>query len=1342
MRKMSRMLLSAFLFAAAVPLGAETIFSEEFDHYGYHPENFNPGASVTEEPGSLKALRIEPKDGKAVKALKKPYALPQDKLTPNAELTFRIRPFGGKIDKCCEAYLLFVKPGAPLVDAKNRPVPGAVKTVVARIDSEKGASLAGELERSVIGTLNLDNRLADHAPLCDWQWYDVKISIDGEHISLGVDRGIMRVESRATLPAGYVLSGINFGGKTPFDVDDVKVVSTKAAPEKTPVPGAPVSVDGRAGTLVWDASGGELMFSIAKIGFPGKIVLKFDDGGEKPVVYTMTSFSQNSARSVVKTVPETKDGKTVNVRKVVNEPVRLEDCGLLFAGPGIRVDMHTIPRLQYRFESWQMRGVVARILAGEFDRAGEHEWIFRLVRSGKNVQLWIDGNFVRNIALENELKSFTAYAPFGSVFRTGRPAGRTAAADPLLQPVDVMPAQAFAGWLGEKDRINPDAGFDTGVCRENLGSFYLECDGYLSRSAFEATPNALIKSVPIAQYIKAQAVCSLGANDPEKSTDVTARITRYLSNGGRTPVAAAWQTVTLPRTEKDPCPANVKRLKDGKFLVTFDLPAGRIQDLIFMEKSDHLVFEALGGLYEKNNYYVSRAGKPAMRPSNVIVHSAVLVKSPVSMMIENGRLGNVFYPDEQPSVTAKLTALKPGKYTVAWTVKDVDGKVVGTSSDAVSFKAAGETADVKKAFTQKEYGYYTFNASLMDGKTVLVSFDGAFANIAPDTRKAGYESPYNTWNFAGAHGTPGDPKVYGELFKRMGIRRTWGWKSEADVPKEYGPITMGQFRSLHIRGKTPEERDKNAEKEIKDLVARYPHVTQALIFHESAGGPLPLELIGEKTEITEEVKKGDELLVRRALAIADAWRKYAPHVKMVIGNTGYSLGAIGRLFRAKYPADKIDYMGEESVGMTCPPERSVAYPSWMLRKLAVMYGYDKVMPEACFEWKSRVCRDFRDTRLHAAFRIRDILIGHAWRYKLLPVSGLSEMANSYYNTIWGDGAFTRWPVFQPYPVLPATCVLTQVLDCVEFIRMIPTGSTTVYMLEFKRGGEFVYACWTARGAVKTAVDFGGAKVTHTSLYGKVSELRSGEVEFREEPCYLISAKPVKSAAAAMERTYPDEVYGMKDAKVACAMDKAEDWKLIEGEDKRLITPLDPPHLTALRPGKFKLAQVKDEKKGDCLEVTLIPEGERAELISEYGFIRLEKPVTIPGTPSTLGIWAKGNSSWGKLYFELEDADGEIWVSAGTGGYGCQVYDWPEQMALNFDGWHFVQFPLTGASPVKIHSPGETQWQWQCDRSGDGKVTFPVKLRGVGFSLTRKTLNLTEMVDVKNLSVRFRDFSAY
>ena len=55
------------------------------------------------------------------------------------------------------------------------------------------------------------------------------------------------------------------------------------------------------------------------------------------------------------------------------------------------------------------------------------------------------------------------------------------------------------------------------------------------------------------------------------------------------------------------------------------------------------------------------------------------------------------------------------------------------------------------------------------------------------------------------------------------------------------------------------------------------------------------------------------------------WRKYAPDIKLVIGNSGEAVNLLAQLFREKFPREYIDAMGEESVGMTHPPERNVAY---------------------------------------------------------------------------------------------------------------------------------------------------------------------------------------------------------------------------------------------------------------------------------------------------------------------------------------------------------------------------------------------------------------------------------
>ena len=74
-----------------------------------------------------------------------------------------------------------------------------------------------------------------------------------------------------------------------------------------------------------------------------------------------------------------------------------------------------------------------------------------------------------------------------------------------------------------------------------------------------------------------------------------------------------------------------------------------------------------------------------------------------------------------------------------------------------------------------------------------------------------------------------------------------------------------------------------------------------------------------------------------------------------------------------------------------------------------------------------------------------------------------------------------------------------------------------------------------------------------------------------------------------------------------------------GEDKRIHVPLNPTYLGAFRPGKFEVSTVKDETMGSCIQVKLIPEGDCPELMREYGFLRLDKAIEIPGKPDTLGI---------------------------------------------------------------------------------------------------------------------------
>ena len=1299
-KAMTAMLLSSL----AVGLGAyetnsRTVFFENFDSYGYHVPNFNAGVSISEAPASLKKLNFYPKDGKRTTLFKTPLVVRN--CPADFKMSFKVQFNRAKVNQF-ELNLTFA--------TKD---PKVQKTVLVNLDYANGASLRSPAKVPV-APIAVNKNVATFSPAAgDWQWQNVELISCGGRMDLYMERdGKMQYSGSCFVEKDWRLTGINFTSQNNIGLDDIHV--EKIAEKCSLVPAEGTVIKGSA-------------VKITPKVYPTRIVVQIRENmQEKPVILNFQSIQQTYEKPVFKEVAELKDGKLVKQIKPVKTVVRIPDSGMAVSSPVLgkfALNIFTLPKLQWRFEEFEKYRIGANL--EKYGRpASEAGFIIEV----KGHELWINGNFVRILPMKGKVTSM-------KVFAGGPAVAEEVSADQALvvrnEKAGVQTVPAFVDFAtGERK------GFPVARCEENLGSFYLECDGYLSRSAFEAMNNAYHRRVPNAQYNKAVITYSLdGATD--RTTDLTLRLTRFWDNGGRAPTAMAEPTVTLPRTEP------------GKLqTVTLDIPIGRIQDVVFMENSGYIDVEVLGGMYEKDNYYISRANKPALKKSDVRVHKIELIKSPVSLYVKNGNIGNMFYPDETPSVTAELVAIKPVDARLVWTVKDLDGNVVERTEDQLSFSAAGEKKEVKHVFKARAIGHYTYTAELITEEGSFLSkkdvtqvvFDGAYCCMPADTRKAGYESPYFVWNFSGAHGTPKDAAIWSVILKRQGIRRAHTGKySEKDMKEQFDTVlTLGQFPYVCARGATKEERLANLEKTMRDLVKKYPSCNVAIIFHESGGGPMPMELLGGKTELTEDQIARDKARAETALELAQMWRKVKPGIRLVIGNSGEAIGLLAQLFRQKYPRELIDAMGEESVGMTMPPERAVAYSYWQLWKLAQIYGYKDLMPDACYEWKSRVNRHFTP-RQHGALRVRDSLIAHVWENQLIPVMGISEMANSYYNTIWGDDVLTRYPLLQPHPALMANATMTLMLDCAKYTRMIPTGTPTVYVVEFKRGSEYIYTCWTARGNVKAAMDFGkGATINVTDCFGRPGKFAS-KFEITEEPVYLITDKQIRSVAAELTRTYPNEpAVGFT---VAAAMDSAADWKLVTGEDKRIHVPMNPTYLGVFRPGKFEVSTVKDETMGSCIQVKLIPEGDCPELMREYGFLRLDKAIEIPGKPDTIGIQVKGNSSWGKIYLELEDADGEIWLSGGTGGYGCVVYDWSEQMGINFDGWHFLRFPMTKNSYVKNWGPGENEWQWQSHKTGDGKITYPVKVKGVGFALGRKTLNLRNMEDVKDLSIRFKDFSA-
>ncbi|HOF87948.1 MAG TPA: hypothetical protein PLZ36_07565 [Armatimonadota bacterium] len=498
----------------------------------------------------------------------------------------------------------------------------------------------------------------------------------------------------------------------------------------------------------------------------------------------------------------------------------------------------------------------------------------------------------------------------------------------------------------------------------------------------------------------------------------------------------------------------------------------------------------------------------------------------------------------------------------------------------------------------------------------------------------------------------------------------------------------------------------------------------------------------------ERLLRAQQQQVAGAILAARLYRETYPQVRPTLVNTGDSLAGAAMLMRHKMPKELVTAFGDEALGQTVPPEMHTAYNAWALRELSRKMGYGDVPVDACYEWKGRNIRDFGE-RHAAAWRQRDALIAHAWHYRLVPVTGLIEPGNSYHNTVWGDDwMFSRSPQNYPRMSFVTTAHLTQVLDGAQCARRLDTGSLTVYGLEFTRGQGRVYAFWTVRGTAELTVTFTGeAAVRQTDMFGRAQARRTNgnalALAISGEPIYLETTGQV-AAVTVGRRAYPDDaVPAGATVQVAEAMEAADRWQMSDKPDDRLQNEpkLDNRSYLPYRVlGAYALREVADAEKGACLELELLPEGDVVPFLPEYTVLKLKQPAPIAGEPHTVGVWVNGNSGWGQVMWEFTDAEGESWLSCGTGGYWCDVYDWPKQASINFDGWNFVQFPITQASPVRLPNPGEVSEQWRSG-GGNGRIDYPIALTGLSVNMTRQALNLTEMQPVKTV-IRLKDLSAY
>lgn len=895
-------------------------------------------------------------------------------------------------------------------------------------------------------------------------------------------------------------------------------------------------------------------------------------------------------------------------------------------------------------------------------------------------------------------------------------------------------------WLGEK--VGPEDMADT----------------QYSRSSFDRRPDNILLAVPTDDYAFAHVLAAVDP-DPAKTPVLTLSLSRFTNDGGDSGGRGDALADTSIRLEKQngQWPAGVRQLGTVKardaagveremplLQVAIPIKSGEIPDILdeksffWGRSTQYLDLELTKEMHlVRMLNYGSHSWKPLGKPSAAMVYGLTLEKAPVKVRVKPRQVGNVFYANEGPGFQLEMQNRtgKPFGGKLAWKITDFYGATT-SGEKAVNVPAGTEAVNVGLDTPGLGLGWQHADLTLTDeqGRTVWQQ-PTSMAVLAPDTRKAGQESPYGTWWFRTLHGGTDSIAEVAPLFKRMGFRHT---SPSGDQKPDGAELARnGLSLSMHPYMGGPLDQ---ALKKLDASIAKNPTVKWAMIFHETGYGSdfgFPPEFIGkEAPKLTPRQRENFDKLMARATAYGRYIREKHPDIKIMVGNGG--LPFISGLMQNGFPKDLVDAWGDEEVGQAlipeAPPTSSQGAIYWMA-EYNKKYGYNVPVTTA-YEWRGRGTNPGNLTELEQAqYYTRDVLRALAYHAEHINPGIIHDVGDAYYYSRWGSGGFTkRYPLLTPKISYVAMAVLTQELDQAQFQRVMDTDSPTLHALEFTSGNEWVYALWVPRGEKPVQLNFGAdaASIRVTDMNGRARDVavqaRQAPVTVSDSPVYVrskVQLTSLTSGPTSIPATPGSVVDPLKDL---------DNWEVVRTADKELESAhFDVPRQV----GQIEVRGVNDAQKQAALELTLEPEPNLPWPIARYVTLKPRNSVPLPGKPDSVGVWVNGNSSWGRVFFEVQDARGEKFINLGAVDDGWNLADWKEKGSIDFDGWNYISAQLPARYSSGYHMPSQGDWR---STGGDGAVDFPVKLTRLVVEMRDKVVQVKRPVEVPRRSIRLAGLS--
>ncbi len=1173
---------------------------------------------------------------------------------------------------------------------------------------------------------------------------------------------LIKQVATAKIPDSFRLTGVNISAyaNAPFSISELTVRDPAPLPDRSLVNSIPlprkVNVAAFKKGASVDIPANDLFGATVLTGLGDgiKVVFQKNDGTEESITLKVTPFN-------------TGGDKWLMQRLGISDDPRPDSIIHVSRG---RLDFHIRPLLQRYRTSYSYTNRYVDIVRDwdQLPKASEHPLKIELRRSAKGADLYLDGRFAGTI--EGNLKGLrieaSPTAAVGPVFSQ-----KSTFDSNKFLPLDLPAlarARAFAtattsinpGWAQVQNIpmivASGTESADVGLTRVGQGNWALEVDEYTARTPFNGFLHEIHFSVPDGiPYTKAWVLCTV---DPDETKDpiLTTRLAKYINNGA----GGNWKVdtvLTLPRAGETPgegikvvgkvahTDASGKKVELPLYLVEVPIRVGEIIDLAL--GSAPLSFEFFGKPW-KNLQQIDKSTQPDENSTSAVqIFGVTLEKAHVGLEMVQSQPANVFHNDEVPETTAVLKAIQPAKGKLAWEIFGLDEKKVSGGTKDFDLRTVGAEQRIPISLKAPQLGWYRLLISVQDHTgNVLYTHPASFALLGKDQRKAKYESPFGTWWFDGAHITPSDVEFAGPVMFKAGMRKA-GWTGQPESAMSKWFISSPQIATNNnpdLMRSNPDKYLANVEADVRAKMAKYPHVKELMIFHESGHNQMAPELFGGKVDISNATpyqKRYADLMN----TLGKLFREKFPHMTIVVGNSNSSQGVIAEALRYGGDPKYIDYIGIETPSQVFIPEKLQENTIQGLHlardTMKAFTGYSAPITGS-YEFTYRTVRDLGPHR-QAEWYVRDSLLSLANSFTNITPGILFDASTCYYNFYWGaSGMLERGPWGYPKPSYVAFAVLTNVFDQTTFRRQVPTGSTTVYAIEFDRSDKkLVTALWAARGDAEFTIEYAGdSAVTIVDMYGpqRQEKTSGGKLTLKAgaTPVYIVADKEIRSISHD-KRSFPEDEMRNKHARVVAQLDNAI---LVKDDSLDTPRPYSGTFIPVRLAGKFEARKVSDSEQGSVLELELKKEGELNKYITEYAVLNLDTPAEVPGSPDALGVWVKGNSNWGRIMYEIEDAEGEVWRSIATGGWGCDVLDWPGDAAVNFDGWNFVSLPLRRSALFRTYSPGPVIDQW-VSSGGNKKIDYPIKVRGLIVEMNRTPINLVDFVDDNTPVIRLKNISA-